>query len=260
VYRVGVPSVTIRFYEELNDFLPEARRKTAFSASFAPGCTIKALVEDLGVPHTEIDLVLANGDSVGFEFRLSDGDRISVFPQFESWDITGLSRVRPAPLRESRFVLDVHLGKLARLLRRFGFDARYANVATDEQIVLSARRERRIILTRDRGLLKRRAVTHGYLVRSSLPHEQLAEVFRRFDCKGQVRMFTRCIECNLPLTRIDAEAVATRVPALIAATYSDFSVCEECGRIFWRGSHWERMKKLAAEVLGADPGSPDVRG
>jgi uncharacterized protein with PIN domain len=259
VYRIGVPSVQVRFYEELNDFLPEERRKNAFAAPFALGCTIKALVEDLGAPHTEIDLVLVNGDSVGFEFRLSDGDRVSVFPIFESWDLTGLSRVRPTPLRESRFVLDVHLGKLARLLRRFGFDASYANAATDEQIVLSARRERRIILTRDRGLLKRRAVTHGYLIRSSLPHEQLAEVFQRFDCRGQVRMFTRCIECNLPLTRIDAAEAVGRVPPIVAATYSEFSVCERCGRTFWRGSHWERMKKLAAEVLGTDPGSQDTR-
>jgi uncharacterized protein with PIN domain/sulfur carrier protein ThiS len=251
--------VTVRFYEELNDFLPERRRKTAFSAEFAPGCTIKALAEDLGVPHTEIDLVLVNGDSVGFDFRLSDRDRISVFPQFESWDISAVSRVRPTPLRETRFALDVHLGKLARLLRRFGFDASYANSATDEEIVRAARREKRIILTRDRGLLKRRAVTHGYLVRSSQPQEQLAEVLRRFDCRGQVRMFTRCIECNRPLVRIDAERAAARVPPLVAAAYSDFSVCEECGRVFWKGSHWERMKKLAAEVLGANPGSQDMR-
>jgi uncharacterized protein len=259
VYRTRVHSVTIRFYEELNDFLPEYQRKTAFAVQFAPGCTIKALVEDLGVPHTEIDLVLANGDSVGFDFRLSEGDRISVFPLFESWDITGLSRVRPTPLRETRFALDVHLGKLARLLRRFGFDASYRNPAADEEIVRGARREKRIILTRDRGLLKRRAVTHGYLVRSTRPQEQLAEVLRRFDCSGQARMFTRCIECNRPLTRIDAQEAAARVPAVVAALYSDFSTCEECGRVFWRGSHWERMKKLAAEVLGGDPGSPDVK-
>jgi uncharacterized protein len=259
VYRIGVPSVTIRFYEELNDFLPEDRKKTAFPAVFAPGCTIKAFVEDLGVPHTEIDLVLVNGDSVGFDFRLSEGDRVSVYPRFESWDIAGLSRVRPTPLRETRFALDVHLGKLARLLRRFGFDASYTNSASDEEIVRAARREKRIILTRDRGLLKRRTVTHGYLVRSSRPQDQLAEVLRRFDCRSQVSMFTRCIECNRPLVRIDAEEVTTRVPAVVAATYSDFSACEECGRVYWRGSHWERMKKLAAEVLGADPGSQGVR-
>jgi hypothetical protein len=255
----SVPSVIVRFYEELNDFLPAERRKGDFAAEFAPGCTTKALIEDLGVPHTEVDLVLANGDSVGFDFRLSDGDRISVFPVFESWDIAGLSRVRPVPLRESRFMLDVHLGKLARLLRRFGFDAGFGQDMTDEEIVRAARREHRIILTRDRGLLKRRTVTHGYLVRSSEPKVQLAEVFRRFDCARQVRMFSRCIECNRPLTRIERHAVSGRVPPIVAETYSDFSVCDECGRVFWRGSHWERMKKLAAEVLGTDPGSPDLR-
>ncbi|HTP60123.1 MAG TPA: Mut7-C RNAse domain-containing protein, partial [Spirochaetia bacterium] len=96
-------------------------------------------------------------------------------------------------------------------------------------------------------------------VRASQPRDQLLEVFRRFDCAGQVRMFTRCIECNLPLTRVDAETVSSRVPPVVAATYCEFSECLACGRVFWQGSHWERMKKLAAEVLDADPGSRDSR-
>jgi hypothetical protein len=252
-----MPSVTIRFYEELNDFLPAQNRKSPFSVEFAQGCTAKAIIEDLGVPHTEVDLIIANGLSVGFEYRLNDADLISVYPVFESWDIGGLSRVRAAPLREPRFALDVHLGKLARLLRMTGFDAQYSNTIADEELALLARREKRIILSRDRGLLKRRTVTHGYLVRSGDPRQQLAEVLRRFDLAGRLRMFTRCMECNLPLTRVEKASIAELLPPVIASAYSEFSRCPGCRRVFWRGTHWERMKRLTAEVLSADPDTRD---
>ena len=252
-----MPSVTIRFYEELNDFLPARHRKSPFRVEFAPGCTAKAIIEDLGVPHTEVDLIIANGSSVGFAYRLKDADRISVYPMFESWDIGGLSRVRATPLRVTRFALDVHLGKLARLLRMSGFDAQYCNTISDEELTRLARVEKRIILSRDRGLLKRRTVTHGYLVRSGAPRQQLAEVLRRFDLLGSLSMFTRCMECNLPLARVEKASIATLLPAVVAATYNDFSRCPGCGRVFWRGTHWERMTALAAEVLGSDPDSRD---
>jgi uncharacterized protein with PIN domain len=244
-----MPSVTIRFYEELNDFISENRRKQPSKVEFAPGCTAKAIIEDTGVPHTEVDLILANGRSVGFEYRLGDGDLLSVYPVFESLDIGGLSRVRAIPLREPRFALDVHLGKLARLLRMCGFDARYENDSSDEGLVSTAQRETRIILTRDRGLLKRRAVTHGFLLRSLVPREQLAEVLRRFDLSGRARMFSRCIVCNVAIERVDKAAVVALLPPAVAAAYADFSRCPRCGRVFWRGTHWKGMQRLAAEVL-----------
>jgi uncharacterized protein with PIN domain len=253
-----MPSVTIRFYEELNDFLPENRRKKPSGREFAPGCTAKAIIEDAGVPHTEVDLILANGRSVGFEYRLGDGDFLSVYPVFESLDIGELSRVRAIPLREPRFALDVHLGKLARLLRMCGFDALYENDSSDEALVRTARREKRIILTRDRGLLKRRIVTHGLLLRSLVPREQLAQVLRRFDLGGRVRMFSLCIVCNVPIERVDKAAVMTLLPPVVAAAYADFSRCPRCGRVFWRGTHWERMKRLAAEVLEGYPSSQTI--
>jgi uncharacterized protein len=252
-----MPSVTIRFYEELNDFLSSRHRKVPFCVGFAQGCTAKALIEDLGVPHTEVDLIIANGRSIGFEYQLKDADLLSVYPMFESWDIGELSRVRATPLRETRFALDVHLGKLARLLRMVGFDAQYSNAIADEELARVARGEKRIILSRDRGLLKRRTVTHGYLVRSDAPRRQLAEVLRRFDLAGSVRMFSRCMECNLPLARVDKASIANLLPEVVAVTYNDFSRCEGCKRVFWKGTHWERMKALAAEVLGPDLGSSD---
>ncbi len=242
-------SVTVRLYEELNEFLPENRRKTPFTVHCHEGTTVKALVEDLGVPHTEVDLLLVNGESVGFGRVLEEMDRVSVYPMFEAWDITGVSKVRPVPLRETRFSLDVHLGKLARLLRMMGFDAAYGSAAEDEDLVRDARREARIVLSRDRGLLKRRAVTHGYLARSTEPRRQLVEVMHRFDLAAQVRIFSRCTVCNEPLVRVTADSVVQEIPTLVAAVYSDFSRCPQCSRVFWRGTHWERMLSLAREVL-----------
>jgi uncharacterized protein with PIN domain len=248
LYYRSMASVTIRFYEELNAFLPAEKRKHPFDVDIPPGCTVKALIEDLGVPHTEVDLVLANGESVDFSHRPGDGERISVYPKFESWDIGTLSRVRPMPLRETKFALDVHLGRLARLLRMFGFDCLYRPPLEDEELVRLARLEKRIVLTRDRGLLKRRNVTHGYLVRSLAPHEQLGEVVRRFDLAGLTRMGSRCVECNVPLERALREDVGDRLPPAVAREYADFSTCPVCRRVFWRGSHWKKMTELAASL------------
>ncbi len=242
--------VTVRFYEELNRLLPPARRKTPFEVDAPPGCTTKALIENLGVPHTEVDLVLVNGESVDFSRKLAPGDRVSVYPVFESLDLTGTSRVRTVPLREVRFEADVHLGKLARLLRMTGFDTVYDNHREDPAIVAEARREQRIVLSRDRGLLKRRAVTHGYLVKSLEPRRQLAEVIARFDLARRVRLFTRCMSCNAPLMSVAREAILDHLPPSVAETCSEFSRCPGCARIYWRGTHWETMRKLAAEVLG----------
>jgi hypothetical protein len=173
-----------RFYAELNDFLPAERRMTPFECSFIDPATMKDAIESLGVPHTEVDLILANGESVDFSYVLRDGDRISVYPVFEALDITPLVRVRPRPLRQPRFVLDTHLGRLAVYLRIAGFDALYQNDYGDAELVRISRDERRILLTRDAGLLQRCMITHGYYVRETAARRQFAEVMRRFDLAG----------------------------------------------------------------------------
>jgi uncharacterized protein with PIN domain len=245
-----MPSVTVRLYEELNEFLPADRRGRGFPVDVPPGSTTKALIENLGVPHTEIDLILVNSESSDFSRRLVDGDLVSVYPVFESWDISAVSRVRSLPLRQTRFIADVHLGKLARFLRMTGFDTAWANDFSDDGIVQAARTEKRIILSRDRGLLKRRLVTHGCCIRSLAPREQLVEVVGRFDIAGQIRLFSRCMSCNAPLARVSRLAVLDALPPAVAETCTEFSRCPGCGKVFWRGSHWENMKKLAADVLG----------
>jgi hypothetical protein len=233
-----------RFYAELNDFLPPERRFTEFAYSFLDVATVKDRIESFGVPHTEVDLILVNGESVGFTHRAKPGDRISVYPVFEAFDIAGLTRLRPEPLREPRFVLDTHLGRLAAYLRMMGFDARYGDARSDEELANVSRDDRRILLTRDVGLLKRGAVTHGYFLRSTNPGQQLGEVVRRFDLARLVSPFTRCLRCNARLIEAAKEEVAPRLPAQVAQLHEQFRRCPDCGRVYWEGGHYRRMRQL----------------
>ena len=242
-------TATVRFYEELNDFLPADRKKKQFPARFHSGDTVKALIESLGIPHTEVDLILINGRSAPFEQKVQQGDRISVYPVFESMEIGSVTKVRPAALRRTRFILDVHLGRLAKLLRMLGFDTLYSNSYDDSSLSRISRDQRRIILTRDRELLKRSVITHGYCLRSDQPMEQLLEVLKRFDLSEKVRPFSRCLRCNSVLLPIDAEKAAASVPEYVARFYDRFKTCPDCGRIYWQGSHWEHMRNILEASL-----------
>jgi hypothetical protein len=241
--------VFFRFYAELNDFLLPARRGVIFAHRFDMPAAVKDLIEAAGVPHTEVDLILANGESVGFDYRVRDGDRISVYPVFESLDITPILRVRPEPLRRTRFVLDTHLGRLAAYLRLLGFDTLYRNDYPDEKLAHLSQAERRILLTRDRGLLKRSQVTHGYCVRATNPQQQLTEVVHRFDLACAARPFTRCLRCNGLLHPLTAEAAHHGLAGVTGEHHEKYSQCQSCGKVYWPGSHYRRMQRLLDGVL-----------
>jgi len=185
-----------RFYEELNNFLSPSKKKTSFSYQFNGTPLIKDAIEAMGVPHTEVDLILVNGISVGFDYHLLHEDYVSIYPVFESLDISPIVHLRKKPLRKSTFILDVHLGKLAKSLRMLGFDLLYRNDYEDSEIIGISVKEKRIILTRDRGILKRKAVTHGYWIRSTRPGEQIQEVLSRFDLFSQIKPFHCCMICK----------------------------------------------------------------
>ena len=246
-----------RFYAELNDFLPSDRRRQTLSYAFRDSPAIKDTIEALGVPHTEVDLILVNGASVGLNYHLQDTDAVSVYPVFESLDVSSATLLRPRPLRCCTFILDVHLGKLARLLRMLGFDCSYDNQAGDAQIVARAQLEHRIILTRDVGLLKHKAVSHGYWVRSLAPIVQAREILARFDLKNQVQPFRRCLVCNGLIETIDREEVSSLLPPYVLATQDAFYACPQCGRIYWRGTHCSRMRADLERILAPEDDSPD---
>ena len=254
-YHGAMATAEFRFFEELNDFLPPGRRKVWFPESFFPGESVKSVIENLGVPHTEVDLVTVNSESVSFSHILQENDRVCVYPVFESFDIAPVSKVRPEPLRSVRFLLDVHLGKLAGMLRMLGFDACCEEPFDDPSLAARSRREQRILLTRDRGLLKRTVVTHGCCVRSSDPMIQTAEVVRRFDLRDRIRPFTRCMACNGLLVGIDPGEAAGRVPEGVMERHREFKCCESCGRLYWKGTHWEHMRAKLASLIGQQEAS-----
>jgi uncharacterized protein with PIN domain len=212
---------------------------------------LRDIVEGLGVPHTEIDLILADGESVPLEHVPRDGARISVYPMFEALDISNLTRIRALPLREPRFVLDVHLGRLCAYLRMAGFDVSYSTDASDAALADVAARERRILLTRDQGLLKRRIVTHGSWIRNVHPRAQLAEVIDRFDLARLMSPFTRCLRCNGRLRAALPNEILQHVPPRVRIGQHEYSRCPDCGRLYWDGTHYARMRSMLMEILQA---------
>jgi hypothetical protein len=243
--------IYFRFYAELNDFLPRDMRCAEFPYSFDGKQSLKHLIEAAGVPHTEVDLVLVNGSSVDFSYVPADGDRISVYPVFEAFDIAALSRVRPHPLRQTRFILDSHLGRLAVYLRMLGFDTLYRNDYRDEELARISLAEHRALLTRDRDLLKRGAVAHGYFVRQRNSRDQLIGVLCRFDLADCLSPLTRCLVCNDQLEPVAKEAAAGRVPPRSLEHCDKYWQCPGCGRLYWNGSHHRRMLRFIDQILRA---------
>jgi uncharacterized protein len=245
---VGHGHVDVRVYAELNDFVAPEHRGVVMRRPFRPHQTVKDVIEAAGVPHTEVDLVLVNGVPVGFSHRPTVGDRIAVYPVFETLDIGPVNRLRPRPLRDVRFVVDVHLGRLARLLRLLGFDTRWSNDLDDETLSAIGEAEHRVVLTRDRGLLKRRRVTQGLFVRSERPVEQAAEVVQRLDLASRLAPFTRCLRCGDELAATAKADVLGRLEPLTRRHYHEFRRCQGCGQVYWRGSHHARLTQLVEQI------------
>lgn len=239
-----------RFYAQLNNFLPRQWRQREFARVCARAATVKHMVEALGIPHTEVAIVLVNGESCGFDRLLSDGDSVAVFPPFLALDVSELQMHNTRPAGPARFIADAHLGGLARMLRMAGFDTLYDNQFDDAGIADLAQREARIVLTRDRDLLKRRNVEHGCYVRALNAPAQLTEIVERLGLHKEARPFTLCLHCNVPLYAVAKDLVAARLPPAVRATQSEFCICDSCHGVFWKGSHWKRMCAVLA-VAGA---------
>ncbi|WP_252180122.1 Mut7-C ubiquitin/RNAse domain-containing protein [Endozoicomonas sp. 4G] len=231
-----------RFYAELNDYLPIDSRHQQKTYHFIGTPSIKDAIEAQQVPHTEVDLILIDGQSSGFDQCISGGERVSVYPVFERLDLYGLQKLRPAPLRNPCFIADVHLGKLARYLRILGFDTLYRNDYEDEEIVEIALNEKRVILTRDLGILKYRRVTHGYWLRNTLPRLQLKELILALQLENQFKPFTRCSLCNDVIEPVAAEQIRPLLQDQTRLYFSEFFQCQNCKQVYWKGSHYQKLK------------------
>lgn len=240
-------AATLRFHGDLPAFAPGARVEVPVADRTR---SVKDAVESCGVPHTEVDLLLVDGVSVGFAAQLRGGETVDVHPPETAADTDAPSRVRPPPLPGDRFLLDVHLGRLAERLRLLGFDAGYRNDAVDADLAATAARERRWLLSCDRGLLMRSAVTHGYLLRSRAPREQVVEVLDRFELRDRIAPFTRCVRCNDLLEPVEKAATADRLEPGTRRHHDAFVRCRGCDRLYWEGSHHEALRTFVAEARG----------
>ncbi|WP_433202851.1 Mut7-C RNAse domain-containing protein [Nocardia sp. CA-107356] len=241
-------SVDLRVYAELNDFLRPDERYPVLRRPFRAHQTVKDVIEAAGIPHTEVDLVLVNGQPVAFDQHPHDGDRITAYPVFETLDIGRATKVRPRPLREPRFVADVNLGGLAKLMRLMGLDVHCPWDADDAALAELSAAQHRILLTRDRGLLKRRNVTHGVYIWSDRPVDQIIEVIRRLDLVERLAPFTRCLRCGGAVVAVAKTEVEDRLEPLTRRHYDTFRQCRDCGRVYWQGSHQARLNATVEAI------------
>lgn len=254
---------TVTLHGDLRDMLPAWQRRedpAHLERSFDGHPAVKDVLEALGIPHPEIAALAVNGEPAGLGRRLGEGDRVEAWPAADAARLGLPPAVAPAPedAAEPRFVLDGHLGRLAAYLRMLGFDTWYRFDADDDRLAAVAATERRILLTRDQGLLKRSIVRRGAFVRSDRPVEQLVEVARRFGLVDRWQPFGRCIRCNTPLLVASREEVLDRLEPLTRIYYDDFRRCPGCAAVYWKGSHHARMTRLVERVRAAAGAAPSA--
>ncbi|HAQ20489.1 MAG TPA: twitching motility protein PilT [Prolixibacteraceae bacterium] len=244
--------VCFRFYEELNDYLPKELHKVWFECRFELGTSVGEKIQSLGIPLDDIDLILVNQQSKRFDYLMQDGDRISVYPEFELFDLSGISQLREKPLRNTRFICDVHLGRLCKYLRMLGLDTLYSNRYTTKEMVNFSRQEKRILLSRSYQLIRHKEVTHAYWIRSAEPLEQLSDLIRKLDLSGLANPLTRCLNCNDRIVTVEKQEILHRLQAMTAKYYTEFFKCAACDQIYWKGSHYENMLEFIYRHLEKD--------
>lgn len=233
-------TVRLRFHGDLSFFLPAPRTQPRLvEKRLHEKTSVKDVIESCGVPHTEVDLILADAP-ITFSHHVVDDEEIDVYPVSTSPDLFPGNRLQER--RVTRFVADGHLGKLVRDLRLLGIDVLYDSHATDPQLLITATTEDRALLTRDRRLLMHAILRRGYCPRSHDPDEQIIEVIRRFDLAEVIAPYTRCVQCNGLLERVNKADVFDQLESLTKIYYQDFRRCRACGKIYWPGSHFGKLE------------------
>jgi len=239
----------IRFYAELNYFLPQEQKQRPVAYPLKGPVAVKHVIEALGIPHTEVELILAHGRPVDFTYPVEPEDRLSVYPAFQALEPGAEPVLRPALPSPPCFVIDNHLGRLATSLRLLGFDALYRNDFDDETLARLSSEEDRVLLTRDRRLLQRKVIIYGYCLRTRDPHKQLVAVLRRYRLKGLIQPWQRCLRCNGSLRPVAKDTIIERLEPKTKKYYHEFKMCQDCRRIYWKGSHFEPLQQLIESVL-----------
>lgn len=241
------PEIWIDFAPELHVFVSAARRAGRSAARTDGASTLGHLVESLGVPLTEVGALLVGDRRVSAAHIPAGGEEIAVR------GVTRPQRIAGPP----RFLLDVHLGTLARRLRLLGVDTAYENLDIgDPALAKRSAAEQRVMLSRDRGLLHRRELWAGAYIYSHRPAEQLTDVLSRFT--PPLAPWTRCTACNGTLREADKEAVHERLRDGTQRSYDVFAQCAGCGQVYWRGAHHARLEAIVAEAMRDFGGRPSL--
>ena len=240
--------VRLTFHGDLSFFLRSKRAK--IERQLSERTSVKDVIEACGVPHTEVDIILIDGNTCGFERVLIQDAVVDVYG-IASNRITRLAENHLQANKIGIFVADGHLGKLVRDLRLLGIDVAYDRDAEDRQLVAQSAAENRALLTRDRRLLMHAAVRHGYYLRSQKPFEQTIEVLRRFDLAPTLVPFSRCLRCNAPLQPVRKDEVLDRLEPLTKVYYEQFRNCRGCGQIYWSGSHFDKLRDRVQKLRDA---------
>lgn len=244
--------VSINFHGDLPSLLTRKwRGYSTVEYQLDRRASIKDIIEALGVPHTEIDQLTADKRSVDFQYIPEGEEIIEVFPVTGKSDFFSPTLLRPVPPPKLHFIADVNVGKLAKELRLLGFDTLYSKNLTDDRLAETAALEKRIVLSKDKGVLMRKKVTWGHLIRSDDPDEQLTEITHLFGLKEKAAPYTRCRHCNGRLTPVAKKDIYHLLEPLTKKYYNTFRICENCGQIYWAGSHREKMDKKLNHFLGS---------
>lgn len=237
----AITHISLIFDPALYYFLRPENRTFERKLLLTRKASIKDIIESQGVPHTEIGRIVANGQAVDFSFIPRQEQKIELSAIHPPFDVFHPSLLRPHPLAEWRFIVDVNVAKLASLLRMLGFDTAYSRHFSDCSIARLAALEQRIVLSRDIELFKRKQITFGRWIRNTDPDAQLVEVLHFFGIKGPFVPFSRCLKCNRPLEPVPKKEIEYRLEPKTRRYFHHFKICRQCHQIFWRGSHFDEM-------------------
>jgi hypothetical protein len=237
-------TVHVRFFEELNQYLSIDQRKKWIDISTGEGTTLQNLLNTLKIPISEVELIIVNGHSQRLDYVLQSGDRLAVYPKFESFDIHEHVQFREHPLRNPKFLCDNHLGKLCKYLRMIGFDCLFEQLSGHPHLITQSNKENRIILSRDQKRNQYPAITHFILITSSHPSDQVKQVIRQLSLENFISPLSRCLRCNTPLVTVPKKQILHKLEPETARDFHEFFQCTQCQRIYWKGSHYENMWKL----------------
>ncbi|HEY5767981.1 MAG TPA: Mut7-C RNAse domain-containing protein [Candidatus Udaeobacter sp.] len=238
--------VRLRFHRDLSIFLGSKAGDAVIERRLGEKTSIKDIIESCGVPHPEVDLILVDEQTVGFDHPLANDAKVEVFPVENRGTARTEKQLQTVCI--ARFVTDGHLGALTRNLRLLGFDVAYEQNADDRQLLEAMARENRALLTRDRRLLMHAIVQHGYYPRSQNADEQTVEVVRRFNLSDLIAPFTRCLRCNAPLEEAAKADIIDKLEPLTKIYYDQFCRCPDCKQIYWSGSHFPKLQKRIEEI------------